>query len=99
MEFGALGEFIVAHLIAGVKLLKGGSMSLEKTKELKVVSTNVDETCSHGCQLPYNGEMFESNVNHYIKEHGYKLLHIGQESSTDSDGNPYHSTVAVLAVK
>jgi len=74
-------------------------VSLENVKEIKVVSTNVHETCMHGCKLPYNGQMFDSNINHYINEHGYKLLHVGQESSNDCNGNPYHSTVAVLAVK
>lgn len=71
-------------------------MTLESVKEIKVVSTSIGEHCKHGCKLPYNGESFEANVNHYLKEHKYKLLHIGQETSSDSDGKPYHSSVAVL---
>ncbi|HDY7982788.1 hypothetical protein [Vibrio vulnificus] len=74
-------------------------MSIEKTKKIKVVSTSIYSSCPHGCTLPYNGDDFEANVNHYIEQHGYKLLHVGQESTTDNEGKPYHSTVAVLAAK
>ncbi|BBB66377.1 hypothetical protein UNDYM_2124 [Undibacterium sp. YM2] len=73
-------------------------MSIESTKKIKVISTNIVQGCEHGCTLPYNGQFFDANVNHYIQDHGYKVLHIGQESTPDSEGKPYHSTVAVLAV-
>lgn len=72
-------------------------MNIDKTKEIKVVSTNIYGPCKYGCTLPYGGEDFESNVNHYIQEHGYKLVHVGQESSPDNEGKSYHSTVAVLS--
>jgi len=72
-------------------------MNIESTKEIKVVSTAIFSNCSHGCKLPYNGESFEANVNHYLQVHNYSLLHVGQESSLDSEGTPYHSTIAVLA--
>lgn len=71
-------------------------MDLQSVNEIKVISTNIHETCKHGCTLPYAGEFFESNVNHYIQEHGYKILHVGQESTSDNEGKPYHSTIAVL---
>jgi hypothetical protein len=35
-------------------------------------------------------------INHFIEAHGYRLLHVGTETSHDSNGNPWHSTVAVL---
>lgn len=72
-------------------------MQIEDTKKIKVISSNEHETCSFGCQIPYGGQFFEHNVNHYLQEHRYKLLHVGQESAQDNDGNPYHSTVAVLS--
>ncbi len=72
-------------------------MNLDAVKEIKVVSTNIYSGCPFGCNIPYNGESFESNVNHYLQEHGYNLIHIGQETSTDAEGKPYHSTVAVLS--
>ena len=38
-------------------------------------------------------------INHYIKEHNYVILHVGQESiwETSSD-SPFHNTVAILAI-
>jgi len=71
-------------------------MDLQSVNEIKVISTNILESCKHGCKLPYGGEFFEFNVNHYIQDHGYKVLHIGQESTFDEEGKPYHSTIAVL---
>ena len=35
-------------------------------------------------------------VNHYIEAHGYRLLHIGQQSSWDRNGQQWQSTVAML---
>jgi hypothetical protein len=72
-------------------------MKLDTVKEIKVVSTNIYSGCTFGCNLPYNGESFEANVNHYLQEHGYKLLHVGQESSPDDEGKASHSTIAVLS--
>ena len=37
-------------------------------------------------------------VNHYILEHGYKLLHVGTETYRSSDGTPWHVTVAILGI-
>lgn len=71
-------------------------MDLQSVNEIKVISTSIHELCKHGCTLPYGGEFFESNVNHYIQYHGYKILHIGQESTPDDEGKSYHSTIAVL---
>ena len=61
------------------------------------LSTNVTRACHHCTKpIPYGGHDFGEKVNHYIIEHGYKLLHVGGETSHDADGNPWHSTVAVL---
>jgi len=37
----------------------------------------------------------DERINHLLN-HGYKLLHVGQETITDSDGKPWHTTVAIL---
>ena len=37
-------------------------------------------------------------VNHYIEAHGFRLLHVGQQSSWDRNGQQWQSTVAVLGV-
>jgi hypothetical protein len=34
-------------------------------------------------------------ANHYIEKHGYKLLHVGQETY-EWNGSPAHATVAVV---
>ena len=38
---------------------------------------------------------FTGCVEHYIKQHGYRLLHVGMETETLSEGLG-HSTVAIL---
>jgi hypothetical protein len=61
------------------------------------LSTNQSRQCDH-CErrIRDGGENFSENVNHYIIEHGYKLLHVGGETSSDSEAKPWHSTIAVL---
>ena len=39
------------------------------------------------------------DVNHYIQEHGYQLLYIGQETDHSSTGELWHSTVYVLGTE
>jgi len=41
-------------------------------------------------------ESFAESINHYMDKHEYKLLHIGSECDTDTEGKPCHHTVAVL---
>jgi hypothetical protein len=36
------------------------------------------------------------SINHYIQQHGYKVLHVGTETVHDDEGKPWHTTVAVL---
>jgi hypothetical protein len=35
-------------------------------------------------------------INHYIEQHGYRLLHLGEESGPAEDGKIWHYTVAIL---
>ena len=50
--------------------------------------------CEHcGCRIG-QGDLAEL-INHYLTQHGYRLLHTGTETSDDLDGRPWHSTVAV----
>ena len=39
------------------------------------------------------------HANHYIQQHGYVLLHVGQETVWDDNGNPWHCTVMVLGTR
>jgi len=63
------------------------------------LSTNIVKSCAV-CRKGFNA--YESDIarqiNHYL-DHDYKLLHVGQETSHDDDGKPWHSTVAVLKRK
>jgi hypothetical protein len=51
--------------------------------------------CEH-CDEQIGGEQFAESVNHYIEKHGYKVLHVGTETSRDDNGKPWYGTVAVL---
>ena len=35
-------------------------------------------------------------IDHYIKKHGYELLHVGTETTHDDKGGPWHCSVAVM---
>jgi hypothetical protein len=58
------------------------------------ISTNVSEGCKH-CYHPIGSEHFAESINHYITEHGYRVLHVGQQTEHAPEG-PWHSMVAVL---
>lgn len=58
------------------------------------ISTSIGTGCKH-CGESIGLEQFAQSINHYIQAHGYKLLHVGQETEHGSEG-PWQSTVAVL---
>jgi hypothetical protein len=58
------------------------------------ISTNVQEGCKH-CTFGIGGESIAESINHYIQQHGYKLLHVGSESLPFT-GESFTATVAVL---
>ena len=63
------------------------------------VSTNIGRSCEHcGYEIGYSTGRHDlaDSINHYIQKHGYKLLHVGTETSHDDHGKPWHSTDAVL---
>lgn len=59
------------------------------------ISTNIGESCKH-CSEWVGTDRFAESVNHYIEKHKYRLLHVGSECDSDSEGKPCHHTVAVL---
>lgn len=64
------------------------------------VSTNIGARCelcgeSIGV-VPGGNHRLAESINHYLERHGYKLLHVGTETSNDMEGKPWHSTVGVL---
>jgi hypothetical protein len=67
----------------------------KEVQHVVYVSTNIGTGCEH-CQTTLGLERFAESINHYIEQHGYKLLHVGTETSHDDDGSPWHSSVALL---
>ncbi len=63
-----------------------------------VVSVNSDENrgCEYCGDFRIGGNGFAASVNHYIEDHGYRLLHLGQQTDTDYQGRPFQMTVAIL---
>lgn len=59
------------------------------------VSSDESKNCEH-CAFQFGSESFAESVNHYMSDHGYKLHHVGQETSRDTAGNPFQLTVAVI---
>ncbi len=57
--------------------------------------SNADLKKCEFCDFQIYPDMLDSSVNHYIKEHDYKLLHVGQETKEEDD-KPWHQTVAVI---
>jgi len=43
-------------------------------------------------------EVLAVQVNHLLTHEQTRLLHVGQETSRDGDGNPYQTTVAVIGL-
>jgi hypothetical protein len=41
------------------------------------------------------GDDLAEEINHYLT-HGYKLLHVGQQTADGPDGKAWHSTIAVM---
>ena len=46
---------------------------------------------------PGLGSELEKRINHLLG-HGFKILHVGQETGTDYKGDPYQATVAILGL-
>ena len=69
---------------------------LEKIQKTVELSSDVIGGCVHCGERPCgpNADLGEQ-INHYLG-HGYKLLHVGQQTTTGGDGKPWQSTIAIL---
>jgi len=80
-------------------MMKGVNMAsqnyYEGVNHVVHISTDESKGCEH-CAFRIGTDNFAESINHYISDHGYKLLHVGQETSHDSMGNPFQLTVAVV---
>jgi hypothetical protein len=64
----------------------------EGIKHIVRITTDYSDNCEH-CKQHFMESA--SAINHYIKEHGYKILYIGHENDY-SGSDIYHYTVTIL---
>ncbi len=62
------------------------------------ISTSIRARCED-CDELLGGsdELLAPAINHHIEQHGYKLLHVGTETSRNISDDLWLSTVAVLS--
>lgn len=71
-------------------------MYVSKVTQVIQLSSNIQKPCPHCNEMKIGDDQdVGDKISHYLK-HGYKLLHVGQETSQDNGGNPWQSTVAVV---
>jgi hypothetical protein len=58
------------------------------------LSTRYTLQCDY-CTFRVAGECITEMINHYIQEHGFKLLHVGTETTLGTEPL-FYATVAVL---
>ena len=72
---------------------------MENVKRTTQVSSNISGACEHcGESVGYSPRTLgiSDSINHYIEAHGYRLLHVGTQTTHGSNEKPWHTTVAVL---
>ena len=65
-------------------------------KHVVQINSNFKIRCEHCPESVGGRPALGDSINHYLKTHAYKLLHVGQETTIDFEGNPWQRTVAVL---
>lgn len=56
--------------------------SYEGVKHVVRITTHDGTSCEH-CNHPIGSDNFTESINHYIEQHGYKLLHVGSETGAN----------------
>ena len=62
-------------------------------KEVMQITPETISQCEPCVYLPHN---FADAINHYISNHGYRLLHIGSNAGPDKSGNMISDIIALL---
>lgn len=61
------------------------------------ISTNMGGFSCTICSPQEKFINIDEKINHFIETHGFKLLHVGQETGRNiDDGSPFHASVAIL---
>jgi len=66
----------------------------EGIKHVVHIHTNYPTNCEH-CSASFEANRFAESMNHYVEQHGYKLLHVGSETA-NFEGNHWYFSVATL---
>jgi len=66
----------------------------EGIKHVVYIHTSYRTDCEH-CNANFEHDWFAQAINHYIEQHGYKLLHVGSETEK-IEGKPWYFSVATL---
>jgi hypothetical protein len=88
---GAAALWVAA--ISGRRVM-ASSESIPEVQHVVHTSTGIGKACEH-CHTSVGLERFAESINHYIQEHGYWLLHVGQQTEDGTEG-PSQITVAIL---
>lgn len=67
---------------------------MENVKHVVHINTDIGKGCEF-CHFTIGGDRFAESVNHYIEAHGFRLLHVGQET-VSGENSPVAVTAAVL---
>ena len=70
----------------------------EDIDQVVEIRTNIQERCNECSELIGGEEWFAESINHYLQEHGYRLLHIGQQSVQADDGTLWSHTIAIVGI-
>ncbi|WP_291390523.1 hypothetical protein [Acinetobacter sp.] len=65
-------------------------------KQIFKVSTDSLGRCPYCSNVDVGGLAFENGINHMLKNHDYKIEHIGTET-IEGDLGLYHTTIAILS--
>lgn len=60
------------------------------------ITTDDHTACKECASNTFNQNKIADAINHYISQHGYKLLHVGSETTRDDQNRIWHNTVAIL---
>ena len=70
-------------------------MAIEDVQHTVELNSDTSTGCQH-CSQWIEGRV-SAGINHYIAEHGYRLLHVGAQTTPGhDDGKAWHVTVAIL---
>jgi hypothetical protein len=72
------------------------SFDITTTKHVVHMTSGSDQGCPHCPGEAPPSKDWRAAVEHCIQRHGYRLLHVGTETTTAADGSLRHATVAVL---